>query len=108
MKVNRKTVGKQIQACRDATGLSQEQLAEKIGISTIFLSAIECGGRSPSLENFVKICNALEVESDVLLASVLDNGYKIKASKLSEIIENMESGDRQRILNVVETMINNP
>lgn len=57
----KKTVGKRVQEFRKQKGLTQEQLAETIGIDTISLSKIETGRNYPTAENISKIAEALEV-----------------------------------------------
>ena len=47
---------------REALGLSQHQLAKQLGITQTFLSEIERGRKSPSLEQFFRICEALEIQ----------------------------------------------
>jgi transcriptional regulator with XRE-family HTH domain len=42
--------------------LTQESLAEKADLSTVFVSRIERGIESPSLDNLVKIAKALGVK----------------------------------------------
>lgn len=42
-------------------GLSQYDLAQKLGVSQTFISEIERGRKSPSLEVFFAICEALEI-----------------------------------------------
>lgn len=103
--MERKVVGKKIQAYREAAGLSQEQLAEKTGLSAIFMSAIERGARSPSLETFVKLCNVLGASADVLLVDVLENGYRVKASQFSELIEGLSAEEQKQIFTVVDALI---
>lgn len=56
------------------------------------------------MEVFVDIANALNVSADLLLADVLKNGYKVKASLLSEKLD-AKSADRERVFNVIEAMI---
>jgi len=46
---------------------TQEVLAEKAGISIVFLSQIENANRKPSLETVVNIANSLNVPVDTLL-----------------------------------------
>lgn len=46
---------------RYAHGLSQHQLAKQLGITQTFLSEIERGRKKPSLEQFFKICEALDI-----------------------------------------------
>ena len=47
---------------REKLKLSQHQLAKKLGITQTFLSEIERGRKNPSLEQFFKICEALDIE----------------------------------------------
>lgn len=68
-----------IAALRRVRGLSQEQLAEKAGISRSFLSSIEAPGmvRPFSLEVLYNIADALEIEpSDLLKASMFPDKMK--------------------------------
>ena len=53
-------------ARRDA-GLTQEKLAEKIGVSTVFVSQLESGSRAPGLETLVKLSQTLHVSLDLLV-----------------------------------------
>ena len=47
---------------REAMGLSQHRLAEQLGITQTFLSEIERGRKNPSLEQFFKLCDALDIK----------------------------------------------
>ena len=47
---------------REALGLSQHQLAKRLGITQTFLSEIERGRKNPSLEQFFRIYEALEIK----------------------------------------------
>ena len=56
-----------IRALRKKAGLTQEQLAEKIGISQVHLGRLETNARSMDLEQVEAIANALGVKPlDVL------------------------------------------
>ena len=55
---------------RTSLGISQEAFAEKAGLHRTYISAIERGKRSISLDNIQKISDALGVESYLLF---LDN-----------------------------------
>ena len=43
-------------------GLSQHQLAKQLGLTQTFLSEIERGRKNPSLEQFFRICEALDIK----------------------------------------------
>lgn len=60
-------IGQQIRKFRRARGFSQEQLAEKIGISVTHMSHIETGNTKLSLPVFVDISRALDTSMDALL-----------------------------------------
>ena len=66
-------LGIAIAALRKLKGLSQEQLAEKAGISRVMLSIIEAPGMASafSLEVFFNIADALEIDpADLINAAV--------------------------------------
>lgn len=52
---------KVIRGKREKAGLSQHQLAKQLGITQTFLSEIERGRKNPSLEQFFRICEALDI-----------------------------------------------
>ncbi len=56
---HRRLLGEAIRAARKEAGLSQEGLAEKADLSTVFISRVERGKESPSVDNLVKIARAL-------------------------------------------------
>ena len=65
--MNYYAIGQQIRKHRKARGLSQEQLAEMVNISTTHMSHIETGNTKLSLPVLVDIANALDVRTDDLL-----------------------------------------
>ncbi len=55
-------LGGRIKEIRKVRGLTQEGLAEKATISPRYLSRLEVGHQSPSIETVAKLAEALEVE----------------------------------------------
>ncbi len=64
-------LGKRVRQQRKLAELTQEQLAERAGISLPFLGHIERGTRKASLDTLVRLANALEVSADLLLQDSL-------------------------------------
>lgn len=60
-------IGNAIKEIRKRKGISQKDLAKKIGMSTNNLCSIEKEKSFPSMENIKKICGALEVTESILL-----------------------------------------
>lgn len=56
-----KALGKKIQKLRKELGMTQEETAEKTGISRAYMGYIEQGRYTPSLEVLEKISKALKV-----------------------------------------------
>ena len=60
-------IGQRIRQIRKARRLSQDQLAEQVGISTVHVSHIENANTKLSLPVFVRLTEVLQVPADELL-----------------------------------------
>lgn len=60
-------IGKRIRKYRWDKNISQEQLAEKIGVSATHMSHIETGSTKLSLTVLLKISEALKISTDLLI-----------------------------------------
>lgn len=99
------TIGKNIRKFREIKKLRQEDLAEKTDLTTNYIGMIERGEKILSLETFINILNSLGVSADMVLSDVLDNGYTVKDSLLNEKLEKLVPEDRNRIYEVIDTMM---
>jgi transcriptional regulator with XRE-family HTH domain len=59
-------LGKSIKMCRTSRGLSQHELARKIGKSVSYVSLIEQGKRDPAMSTVGEIAGALGVPMSLL------------------------------------------
>ena len=98
-------IGKNIQAVRMQQKLSREALAERSGLSANFIGNIERGEKAVSLESFISIANGLGVSADVLLGSVLTNGYQVKTSMLCERINTLSPKKREMVQDLLEILL---
>lgn len=103
--MNLKAIGTRIKEAREKNDITQEQLAEMVGLSSTHISVIERGVKAPKLETFIKIANALNVTSDALLLDVLDNSLQITANELSKQIERLSPEEQRKILKVVRVLV---
>ena len=81
-----KAVGERIQVAREEHCMTQRELAEVIGCTPQHISAIERGVKSPTLETFVAIANALRVPADVLLQDVLPDWWETWEKEIDRIL----------------------
>ena len=79
-------LGKRIKKIRKSKGITQEQLAENIGLSTQYISNLETAKSKGSLETIVKIANIFEVSVDELLC---DSVKKSRDFQLNDITMEM-------------------
>lgn len=98
-------LGRQVKKYREKAGLTQEQFAEKIGVSTETISGIERGVKTPGLQNFISIANQLRVSADELLQEELELGFIAKANELSKRLDTLPKAERRRILETIDFLI---
>jgi len=85
--------------------LRQEDLAELSGLSPNYIGMIERGEKSPSLESFIAILNALDISADMVMSDVLNVGYAVKASILTDKMQYLSREERDRIFDVIDAML---
>ena len=62
-------LGRNVRNCRQARGMSQEQLALEAGMKRSYVSELERGLRNPTVRALGRLASALEVEPVSLLRS---------------------------------------
>lgn len=96
------TFGERLKMFREQRGLTQEQLAEKIGVAKSTVTGYEKGNRTPDVAKIKKLAAALEVSGDELL----DTGYGT-AERPTPVSESGPiSPERQALLDAVKDMDN--
>ncbi len=58
---------------KDLAGVSQQELADSIGVSKGFISALEGGRSIPSLDRLLQIAEALRVRPGVLVDAMAED-----------------------------------
>lgn len=61
---------------RDAAGLSQQELADSVGIGKSYISSLELGYRAPNLNLLVKIADALHIRPGQLVDEMVADAQK--------------------------------
>lgn len=98
-------VGRRIQQVRKSCGLTQAELSQMVDLSTKYISNVECGFKTPKLNTFVSIANALKCDANFLLADVLDVAAGYESGLISKKLLALPAEEQRRILRVVEVMI---
>ena len=94
-------IGQNIRKIRKAHGLSQEELAEKVNISTTHMSHIETGNTKLSLPVLVDIAAALEVRTDDLLNNNPAVATSSVMDEIAAVLERCSAKESKVIADVV-------
>jgi transcriptional regulator with XRE-family HTH domain len=95
-------IGQKIRKIRKAHGLSQEEFAERIGISTTHMSHIETGNTKLSLPVFVDIAAALEVRTDELLDTPNTETTSASLDEIAAVLERCSAQEAKVIADIVK------
>ena len=71
--IYRKSIGDRIKLARSQTDYTQEDLAEKLQLSSRYISQLERGIAFGSATTIVNICKALNISSDFLFSDIINN-----------------------------------
>lgn len=95
-------IGQQIRKIRKAHGLSQEELAEKVNISTTHMSHIETGNTKLSLPVLVDIATVLDVRTDDLIYDNPVTSISTVLDEIAEVLEHCTTNEAKVIVDVVK------
>lgn len=98
--MNQNKIGAFISERRKAKGWTQNQLAEKLGITDKAISKWETGRSMPDLSLFIPLCGLLEITLNELFAGecITDENIKEKADEvLMEVITNWLGNDKGKL-----------
>ena len=104
MKVDYVLLGERIKFWRQQRNLTQEQLAEIVGVTPRFISLIEIGKRRVSLESLLSICTEVEITlNDLLVGNQIPQPSDYNA-EFAELISKLNETDRQLMFEITKAV----
>lgn len=97
-------VGRAIARQRAGCGLSQEQVAERLGIGSEAVSRIERGIVMPNVERLVELAAIFGCETADLLTEG-SSRPEDQARRLQSLLSTLKAADRALVLEVVERLV---
>lgn len=100
-----KEMGQRIMVRRKSLRMTQEELAEKLGVSTQMISNLELGKKAIRPENLAKVCSVLELSADFILTgtntktavdAVAEKLIRLTAEELQMVNEMIDYMNRQK------------
>ena len=101
MDVDKKLIGKRIRHRREAAGLSQEQLAEKLELSTNHISSIECGKSLLTTKRLLDLCNILGGTPNYYLLGEIEPG----ADRITSLVKELSPDAQEMLCRLLETYL---
>ena len=87
--------GNRVRAARERLGITQEDLAARVGMSPSHMSIVERGVKVPRMDTVVKLANELDVSADFLLQ---DSITQSRNNQLLSSIMELPERERDRLL----------
>lgn len=101
-------MGNRIRMERRKQDLTQEKLAEMVGISESFMGHIERGGRTLSIETLVKISNVLNLNIEYLICGEHNYQSAMLPTEILDALNRMTSNQRKVFLTIMKTLSEHP
>ena len=96
-----KAMGQRIMLRRKSLRMTQEDFAEKIGVSPQMISNLELGKKAIRPENLAKVCEVLDLSADFVLTGV-NTGTAIDA--VAEKLIQLTDAELQMVSEMIDYM----
>lgn len=104
-----KRIGLKIRERRKYMGITQELIAEQLGVNPSHISNIECGRANPSLTALIKIANILHCSVDYFIGG--EYTYQIEDEKKESLddvlwkkLQNCNTDTKNKILKIIDIL----
>ena len=98
-----KTMGQRIMVRRKSLRMTQEELAEKLGVSTQMISNLELGKKAIRPDNLAKVCEVLELSADFILTGT---NTKTVVDAVAEKLTQLTAAELQMVSDMIDYMNN--
>ncbi|OHV00434.1 transcriptional regulator [Ralstonia solanacearum] len=98
-----RAVGQAIASRRSAAGLSQERVAEALGISREAVSRMETGVAVPSIVRLAELAEIFDCGIEELLTEA-SNRKVDQAKKILELLDGLSDEKREMLMNVIRQL----
>lgn len=100
--MERPIMGDRVKELRKKRRLTQEQLAEKIGVSLQYVSEIERGLSMPSMQVFLKLLEVLDASADYLLRDMVSCANPYGDKQIATRLERLSPKQRQALMAIID------
>ena len=105
MKTTKQLLGSRIKELRKIKELSQEELSVQVDVDPKYISFIECGRSSPSLETMENIARALGVEIKDLFEFAHLQAGGVKVEEIEQLLAGADEEKKRMIMKIVRAVV---
>ena len=98
------SIGYKVKQIRQEKGITQEQLAEAVGVGVTHISHLETGSGTISLKVFIAIVNFLDCSADELLCKEIKTAKPIVNNWLADLVSDCTQDDIKIISDTVTSL----
>lgn len=98
------SIGHKVKQIRMQKGITQEQLAEAVGVGVTHISHLETGSGTVSLKVFVAIVNYLNCSADEILCKEINAARPIVDSWLADLVADCDTTEVKIIADTVSAL----
>ncbi|MCI8359325.1 MAG: helix-turn-helix transcriptional regulator [Lachnospiraceae bacterium] len=106
--MDRKLLGRRIREERLRVGLTQEQIAEKVNVSTTYIGFIERGERSVTLEKLILLAECFQLPIDALLHDAQPQEPEARERQLKMLWNLASDSEQETILSIIKVITGKP
>ncbi len=97
-------IGSRIRNVRISKKMSQQELADKSGLSLPHISNVELGKTNPLLLSFIRIAEALQVSTDSLLRPDVPEVKDLYKTEAMEVLADCSASEIESIMKIVREL----
>jgi len=98
-------IGNRIGELRKQKGLTQEKLAEKMGVSPKYLSSIERGKENPTLDMIINLAQSMNIEIAELFTSIEVEDPSRRKSLITSLLKEADEEQIKIGLKILKVII---
>ena len=102
MNIDYKLIGTRIKRARKVIGMTQEIMAEKLGVSIGYISQVERGVTKISLDLLAAISSILNCDIAGLISESAINSSEYLESEIVSELRNLDQKKRKFVLNIIK------
>ena len=105
--MDKKDLGLRLRDLRIEANYTQEELAEKADMSTVYLGEVERGQKVMGVDKFINIVKALGVSADYVLCNELPTGEPYVFDEITKKLKKLDPKQRKTAMDILDGYLKN-